>query len=276
MGYNEAFVIGVIMVHMDTYWIRFAGLCCRVTSPPGVKHIVRKYFVGTYVSVLSGVPKGHDPVAQLSIRQKEATHNVTRLGFTQDGLRFTVAMQGSLHFYYPLLAQVLQRVFMVLFERTGGIVFHASAVESKGKAYVFVGESGRGKTTVARLSQHLYNLKVLADNQVFIRKYGGDFYVCPFPFSQFHKDGETARLAIAAFYLLHKSSSFVVRSLSFLEGLRALEREIQVLSASDIPSETSISPLLRRAIFDFSKSVTIRRLYFRKGKGIWEAIHNAS
>lgn len=260
----------------DNFWIRFAGLYCRVTATPGIKAIIHKYFSGSYISVSDRSPKSSVDKGYLVIRQRAAKHEKSSVVISNNGLRFVMEINGSPHLYYPLLAQVLQRIFMLLFDTSGGIVFHASAVESHGQAHVFVGDSGKGKTTVARLSNNLYGLRVLADNQVFIRKRGGNYLVYPFPFTQFHKDGNKDRFPIAAFYILHKSSSFAVRSLSFMESLRALTHEIQILSASDTLSGARISPLLRHAIFDFAKTVIIKRLYFFRGKGIWEAINGSS
>lgn len=162
---------------------------------------------------------------------------------------------------------------MALCYNNGGIVFHASAIEARGKAHVFVGESGKGKTTIARLSNDLYGMRVLADNQVFIRRKGEKYFVYPFPFTQFHKDGDKAFLPVAAFYILHKSLSFTIKSLSFIEGLHALEKEIQILSADNVSSDSTIPSSLRRSLFDFARTVTIKRLYFLPDKGIWETIY---
>lgn len=257
----------------DVFWIQFAGLYCRVNATPGMKAIINKYFSGSYVSVSGHGPKSQGNRAELVIYQKQAKPGETSTIIKHDQLRFFMFINGSPHFFYPLLANVLQRIFMALWHNNGGIVFHASSVESQGKAYVFVGDSGKGKTTIARLSNELYGLRVLADNQVFIRKHGGKYLVYPFPFTQFHKNGGKSNLPIAAFYILHKSLSFAVKPLSFIEGMHAFEQEIQILNTGDAPSDNRIPAALRRTIFDFAKTITIKRLYFLRGRGVWEAIN---
>jgi hypothetical protein len=259
----------------ENFWIRYAGLFCRVISSVGMKAIFTKYYSGTYVSVFENGPRSLDTIAELIIRQKEGTLNETNVTIKRKKLKFSISIVGSVHFYYPLLTSVLQRIFMALWYDNGGIVFHASAVESQGKAYVFVGDSGSGKTTIVRLLNSQYGLKVLADNQVFIRKHREEYVVYPFPFTQYHKDGNKIFLPIASFYILHKSLSFAVKTLTFIESVRALGHEIQILDVGDFPFSTQIPTALRRIIFDFTKTVVMKRLYFFQGKGLWEAIQGS-
>lgn len=265
------------LTQTEIFWIQFAGFYCRVTATLGIKEIINKYFSGSYLSVSSHGPRNQNTISEVVIHLKNATAKKNSIVIKKEQIGFTVLIFGSPHFYYPILANLLQRVFMVLFYNNGGIVFHASAVESQGKAHVFVGESGKGKTTIARLSNDLYGLRILADNQVFIRKQAEEYYLFPFPITQYHKDGENSCLPIASFYILHQAESFAVTSLSFIESTHALEREIQILSAEDSGLElTKCPPLVRRSVFDFARTVVIKRLYFLPTKGIWEAINISS
>lgn len=260
----------------EIFWIQFAELYCKVTATSGMKAFFHKYFSGSYVTFFDNNPKTSAQTAELIVCQKPSESSKTSVVIKNDKLRFSMLINGLPHFYYPLLTNVLHRIFTASCFYNGGIVFHASSVESRGKAYVFVGESGKGKTTVARLSSDLYGMRVLADNQVFIRKNRGKYLVYPFPFTQYNKDAKIACLPIASFYLLHQSAAFAVKSLSFIESVRALENEIQVHIADDAPMNDPHQLMLRRTIFDFAKSVTIKRLHFLPGKGLWEAIYNAS
>lgn len=260
----------------EIFWIKFAGLYCRVTAMVGMRAIITKYFSGSYCTISSRGPKALAAIAELNIQQKPKKINMSSIVVSKKQLRYSVVMNGSPHFYYPLLSNILQRIFMALFYENEGIIFHASAVEYQGKAHVFVGESGRGKTTIARISSHLYNLRVLADNQIFIRKKGNEYVLYPFPISQYHTQGDSAYLRLAPFYVLHKHPSFKVMSMTFIETMHALEREIQILSADEFDQEIiKCPPGVRKTVFDFAKSVQMRRLYFLPKKGIWEVIHGS-
>lgn len=260
----------------ELFWIQFAGLYCRVVATSGMKHIFTKYFSGPYLTVTNDPPILPGTFARLTISQRDPTEFESSVKISKDGIRCSMVMHGSVHFYYPLLSNLLQRIFMQLYYARGGIIFHASAVESGGKAYVFVGESGKGKTTIVKLLHKLNGLNVIADNQVFIRRMENQYVVFPFPFSQFHNDGTATPLPVAGFYILYKSNILSVRLLTFIESVRALEHEIQILSAGDIPTGLRVRPELHRTIFDIAQSIRIYRLFFSRRKGIWEAIYGFS
>jgi hypothetical protein len=68
---------------------------------------------------------------------------------------------------YPL-AEVLM---ILLLAKHGGLMVHACGLERDGQGYLFVGPSGQGKTTIARLAKGRYN--VLNDDRVVLRMKDG-------------------------------------------------------------------------------------------------------
>ncbi|MFB6209877.1 MAG: hypothetical protein ABEJ56_07135 [Candidatus Nanohaloarchaea archaeon] len=80
------------------------------------------------------------------------------------------------YYEYFLVRRAVQLPMMWKMQREGFYPVHASAVEKKGKAQVFAGSGGVGKTTLALyLAERGY--KMLGDNFVFLK--GGKLY--PYP-----------------------------------------------------------------------------------------------
>ncbi|MCC6133355.1 MAG: hypothetical protein IT186_25775 [Acidobacteria bacterium] len=77
----------------------------------------------------------------------------------------------------PATQYPLDEVLMVhLLGRGLGVEVHAcGVVTSEGRGYLFVGQSGHGKTTTARLWQDQPGVRILSDDRIIIRKQGGRF-----------------------------------------------------------------------------------------------------
>ena len=69
---------------------------------------------------------------------------------------------------------VLRRAILTLLQSSPGFMIHSSSAEIDGKAFVFVGKSGAGKTTTMRLLSRKF--KPLGDDSSVIKKENGKFY----------------------------------------------------------------------------------------------------
>ena len=95
---------------------------------------------------------------------------------------------AQLHTADPYLSQVLDSMLRMVFSLAilphGGISIHASAVTLDGRAYLFLGKSGTGKSTHASLWQrHFKGCELLNDDNPVIRVCGNDTYVYGTPWS---------------------------------------------------------------------------------------------
>ena len=72
----------------------------------------------------------------------------------------------------------LNQVLPLALSRRGKLVFHASAVELASQGVVFVGESGRGKSTLAA-SFAVNGSPFLTDDGLVIEERGADYWVAP-------------------------------------------------------------------------------------------------
>jgi hypothetical protein len=102
------------------------------------------------------------------------------------------------HALYLRLALRARRVFV-----------HASGVVKEGRAFLFVGPSGAGKTTISSM---LEGVQVIHDDSIFLEMVGPTPHVRPAPFlgnGRFLRDrlrDGVQRFPVGAIYFLHKSA----------------------------------------------------------------------
>lgn len=105
----------------------------------------------------------------------------------------------------------------------GGMVLHSSAIELDGRAYLFSGPSGMGKSTHTRLWQQLFpTAKVFNDDKPALRKIDGTWYAYGTPWCG--KDGINinVRVPLAGICFLRRGSENKMRRLSPIEGAAAI------------------------------------------------------
>lgn len=94
------------------------------------------------------------------------------------------AIRWEARYTEQMLSSLLRIVFSQAVLREEGIGIHASAVAHKGKAYLFLGKSGTGKSTHARLwLQHIPDTELMNDDNPAIRIKEGTAYAYGTPWS---------------------------------------------------------------------------------------------
>ena len=149
------------------------------------------------------------------------------------------------------------------------LFFHASCVERNGRAFMFLGRSGAGKTTAAFLSVEA-GARVLAEEMTCVCGFDaeGALKVATLPFWQ--RGGTRVSplvLPLERILVLNQSDRDRVSKLSRSAGLSALARCATVGSRH---------PLVMSAAFDLVQRIAemaeIRLLDFRKSSEFWHAV----
>ncbi|HXP81115.1 MAG TPA: hypothetical protein VN976_14515 [Verrucomicrobiae bacterium] len=164
------------------------------------------------------------------------------------------------------LDSVLRIVHTLLLAREGGFLLHASSAIRNGRAFLFSGVSGAGKTTMARLAPP--DAALLTDEISYVTRKGSSYLAVGTPFfGELAKAGENLRAPIEALYLLAKGPKNKIEPIEDAAAVRALLENI-LFFARD--------PEFVKLIFDtaceFANHVPVRRLTFAPDASVWELI----
>jgi hypothetical protein len=161
---------------------------------------------------------------------------------------------------------VLRIVHTLALAREGSFLVHAASAVRNGRAFLFAGVSGAGKTTISRLAPK--DAVLLTDEVSYVRGHERGYFAFGTPFAgELAKSGENMSAPIAALYLLAKGPENGIEAVAPAEASRALLESI-LFFAQD--------PELVKSVFqaacEFVCRVPVYRLTFLPDAGVWEMI----
>lgn len=108
----------------------------------------------------------------------------------------------------PLAYPLDELLFVHLLSRNNGVELHSCGVAVDGdRGFVFAGQSGDGKTTMARLWAKEGGARVLSDDRVILRYEAGTYWVYGTPWHGEATYAENARVPLSALFILGRSPS---------------------------------------------------------------------
>ena len=210
------------------------------------------------------------PVVLRSDAQSDSwpARNDPNFSYVLDGASLRLDSSGAefhgVRHEYALDSLIRILLTMVLLPQRG-FLLHAATVVRDGRAYVFTGRSGAGKSTVASLSPAG---TVLTDEISLLRFSGGRWQAYGTPFwGEFRAAGQNEHYPIAGIYTLVQSGEDRVESLTKKEIIRALLPCVLFFT----PSVEANQDMLR-LMFEFVTQVPCYRLHFRRDDGFWKVV----
>lgn len=173
-------------------------------------------------------------------------------------------------FLFPSVHQFVARIFNILFHFSGGFVLHSSSILVNNEAILFVGESGRGKSTIVdKMKEFNTNYYILADNSAFVKKLNGKFMMYPSPFiepnriSLLHTKVPTdPPYKVSAVFFPSHANRNRVSNLSFDNRLNLIKRNTHIPYKSEKLFNHKQLVVFSREIFSFVDSVNMYSLEF--------------
>jgi len=164
------------------------------------------------------------------------------------------------------LDSVLRIVHTLLLARKGGFLVHASSAIRNGRAFLFSGVSGAGKTTMAKLAPP--DAALLTDEISYVTLQDGRYTAVGTPFyGELARVGENLRAPIESVYLLAKGPENKIEPIDGADAVRGLMENILFFAR-----DPEFVKLVFDAALDFVNRVPIRRLTFVPDARVWELI----
>jgi hypothetical protein len=189
--------------------------------------------------------------------------------FDAPGSRCDLYLFGPALGCLPALHELLWIALAQLLAERGICFLHAAALAKNGEGHLFLGDSGAGKSTVAR---NCPGCTVLSDDAPLLSADGETFRLFPSPYHQLeferesHPEAYRAETRAAALFFLVQGGETRVRPLSRRQALpRLLLRDIHFLRYFSPQARRSMFELCYRAC-DVLSSYELR---FRERDDVW-------
>ncbi|HKM84634.1 MAG TPA: hypothetical protein VJW96_00400 [Terriglobales bacterium] len=164
------------------------------------------------------------------------------------------------------LDSVLRILHSLILAERGGFLLHAASAICDGRAYLFSGVSGAGKTTMTRLAPK--DITLLTDEISYLRPSADEYSAFGTPFAgELARAGENCIAPVAALFFLEKGPDNRVEELTSAEAVRRLMRNILFFAEDN----RLVEKLLATAC-DFVARVPIRRLTFYPDARVWDLV----
>lgn len=161
---------------------------------------------------------------------------------------------------------VLRIVHTLIQAPEGGFLLHGASAIRNGRAFLFSGISGAGKTTISRLAPT--DSVLLTDEISYVRRQGERYCACGTPFAgELARLGENAVAPIARLYFLAKGPENRIEPIETADALRMLLRNILFFA-----DDADLVKMVFRSACEFLGSVPASRLTFYPDERVWDLI----
>ncbi len=161
---------------------------------------------------------------------------------------------------------VLRIVHTLVLAKQGGFLLHSASAVRNGKAFLFAGVSGAGKTTISRLAPA--DAALLTDEISYVRKQSEGYVAFGTPFTgELAKLGKNTSAPVAALYLLAQGSENRIEPVAASAAGRELLANMLFFA-----EDPEMVHWAFQAACDFVDRVPVYRLTFVPDARVWEMI----
>ena len=176
------------------------------------------------------------------------------------------------------LDSVLRILHSLILAERGGFLLHAASAICEGRAYLFSGVSGAGKTTMTRLSPP--DATLLTDEVSYVipsaptpggvPQNNAAYLAFGTPFAgELAKAGKNANAALAALFFLEQGPENRIDAIPPAEAVRRLMRNILFFA-----EDPKLVEKILASACDFVDRVPVRRLTFYPDARVWDEVRH--
>jgi hypothetical protein len=168
---------------------------------------------------------------------------------------------------YPYaIDSVMRIVHSLVLAQNGGFLVHSASAVRNGKAFLFSGVSGAGKTTISRLAPP--DVTLLTDEISYVCRHGDEYVAFGTPFAgDLGRAGENISAPIAGLYLLEQGRHNHADRIGAADAARRLLRNVLFFA-----DDSGLVEGLFRTICEFVSRVPVYELTFRPEPEVWDLI----
>ena len=160
----------------------------------------------------------------------------------------------------------LRIVHSLILATEGGFLLHAASVIRSGKAFIFSGISGAGKTTISRLAPS--NVTLLTDEISYVRRDGTAYRAYGTPFmGEMAKPGKNVSAPVAAIYLLAQAPQNRIEDVKPANAVREILRNTLFFA-----HDSKLVEQVFETMLDVVARVPVKRLSFLPDRAVWDLI----
>jgi hypothetical protein len=161
---------------------------------------------------------------------------------------------------------VLRITHSLVLAQEGGFLVHAASAIRGGRAFLFAGVSGTGKTTMARLAPP--DAVVLTDEISYVRRTATGYRAYGTPFAgELARSGTNTSAPLDTLYLLQQGPENRIEPIAPKEAARSLMRHILFFA-----HEEEMVAHVFDSVLAFVSKIRVARLVFTPDTRVWELI----